>query len=245
MILPLSRRTRFNYMLRCSLYLALLALFFLSPTSSSGNDFTGRVVDVADGDTITVLTQYHEKVKIRLSGVDCPESFQIHGEKAKRFTSSMVSGKKVRLNPETIDQYGRTVALVFVDGKNLNEQIVAHGHGWVYRKYCKANFCKDWLKLEATARDAQVGLWENDNPQAPWDWRTEQRGGNGGGYKASVTVAAPSSTESSTVYHGNKRSHVFHGPGCKDYNCKNCTVILESVQEAVGAGYRGHRDCVK
>lgn len=236
---------------RYSLYLTLLALLFSSLAFSSGTSFTGRVIDVADGDTITVLTQNQEKVKIRLSGVDCPESFQIHGEKAKQFTSSMVSGKRVRLDPETVDQYGRTVALVIVNDTSLNEQIVAHGHGWVYRKYCKASYCNDWLQLEATARDAQVGLWENDNPQAPWDWRAEQRGGNGGstgsGHKDSVTGTVPSSSSigSSAVFHGNQRSHVFHGPGCKDYNCKNCTVVFESVQAAVGAGYRGHRNCVK
>ena len=93
----------------------------------------------------------------------------------------------------TVDQYGRTVALVFIDGTNLNEQIVAHGHGWVYRKYCKANYCNDWLKLEATARDAQVGLWENASPMPPWDWRAEQRGKDNvvSGSGNTVTTAVP------------------------------------------------------
>lgn len=252
MTLPHSGHTRYKNMRRLQVYLIFLAILFALPAYSSDNTpIAGRVVDVADGDTITVLTQNQDQIKIRLSGVDCPESFQVHGEKAKQFTSSLVSGKRVRLEPETVDQYGRTVALVFMGGTNVNEQIVAHGHCWVYKKYCKANYCNDWLKLEATARDAQVGLWENASPMPPWDWRAEQRGKdnvNGGpGNTIAASVAAPSSSTngSSTVYHGNTRSHVFHGPGCKDYNCKNCTVVLGSVKEAVGAGYRAHQACVK
>lgn len=252
MTLPHSGHTRYNHMRRFPFILISLALFFATAAFSSDNtSIGGRVVDVADGDTITVLTQNQEKIKVRLSGVDCPEGFQVHGEKSKQFTSSLVSGKRISLEPVTVDQYGRTVALVFIDGKNVNEQIVAHGHCWVYRNYCKANYCNDWLKLEATARDAQVGLWENANPMPPWDWRAEQREkdktGGGLGNKIAATVTAPSSgtNGSSTVYHGNTRSHVFHGPGCKDYNCKNCTVVLGNVKEAVGVGYRAHQACVK
>ena len=149
----------------------------------------------------------------------------------------------------TIDQYGRTVAIVLINGENLNEEIVSHGHGWVYRKYCTAEYCNDWLKLEETARDAQVGLWEDKNPQPPWEWRAEHRHKNGSSYGGNVSAATSSTavagTGGSIVYHGNLRSHVFHGPSCRDYNCKNCTVRLESYQEAVGAGYRAHRECVK
>lgn len=108
---------------------------------------------------ITILTQNQGELKIRLSGVDCPESFQIHGDKPKQFTSSMVAGKRVRIEPETIDQHGRTVAMVLFNGENVNEQIVANGHGWVYRKYCTAAYCNDWLQLEETARAGHVGLW--------------------------------------------------------------------------------------
>lgn len=223
----------------------------LSGTSyPSLNGFTGRVIDVADGDTITIINQNDEKVKIRLAGIDCPESFQIHGEKAKQFLSSRVAGKRVRIEPDTIDKYGRTVAIVLVNGENLNEQIVAHGHGWVYRKYCTADHCNGWLKLEETAKIAQVGLWEDKNPQPPWEWRALQKSKKKGGSHFGDNVPTPAVTSSSaaggssTVYHGNRRSLVFHGPSCKDYNCKNCTVILGSIKEAVGAGYRAHRHCV-
>lgn len=161
----------------------LVSLVISTSAHSSSSSFTGRTIDVADGDTITVLNQNNESVKIRLAGIDCPEGSQINGDKAKQFTLSKVSGKRVRIQPETIDQYGRTVGIVLINGENLNEQIVSHGHGWVYRKYCTADYCNDWLKLEETARDARIGLWEDKNPQPPWDWRAEHRSknGNGGG----------------------------------------------------------------
>lgn len=233
------------------LVLLLFSLIISTSAHSSSSSFTGRTIDVADGDTITVLTQNNESIKVRLAGIDCPEGSQSNGNKAKQFTLSKVSGKRVRIQPETIDKYGRTVGIVLINGENLNEEIVSHGHGWVYRKYCTADYCEDWLKLEEKARNARIGLWEDKNPQPPWDWRVEHRGKNGneggsgdnGSAVTSSTVAVGAG--SSIIYHGNRRSHVFHGPSCRDYNCKNCTVTLGTYQEAVSSGYRAHRECVR
>lgn len=232
----------------------IFSLFFLlasTTANSSPSTYTGKVIDVSDGDTITVLTQSDEKVKVRLAGVDCPESLQIHGGNAKQFLKTLVEGKRVRIVPETVDQYGRTVGMVLVNGANINEQIVSNGHGWVFRKYCTEDYCNEWLKLEDKARKAKAGLWQDTNPTPPWEWRAEQRsrGGSGNGLSPDVveapTGAATKTGGGSIIYHGNTRSQVFHGPSCKDYNCKNCTVVLGSVQEAVRAGYRAHRECVK
>ncbi|KJS02668.1 MAG: hypothetical protein VR65_04860 [Desulfobulbaceae bacterium BRH_c16a] len=230
--------------MKCLLIHLIILLLLLPAGLSFSQTITGKVISVADGDTITILTSNKEQIKLRLSGVDTPEGGQAWGQKAKAFTSSMVKGKQVRVEPKTIDRYGRTVAIVFVNGKNLNEQIVAYGHGWVYRNYCKASYCDNWLKLEATARDAQVGLWaDKSNITPPWEWRQQQRNSNNaasvrGGNKSYLTGNSGS-------YHGNIKSHVFHGSGCQHYNCKNCTVRFGSIQEAIGSGYHGHRDCVK
>ena len=230
-------------------FLTIVFLLLIPTYSYSADSFTGQVVGISDGDTITVQNSNNERVKIRLAGIDCPESFQVHGEKAKQFISSLVSDKRVRIEPETVDQYGRTVGVVLVNGKNINEQMVTNGHAWVFRKYCTADYCKEWLKLEEKARKSQAGLWQDANPMPPWEWRAEQKGRSAGenssasaGAVASPAVAAGGGT---FVYHGNRRSQVFHGPGCADYNCKNCTVILNSKGEAVSAGYRPHRECVQ
>ncbi len=187
-------------------------------------------------------------MKIRLAGLDCPETFQVHGEEAKQFLSSKVLKKRVRIEPETVDQYGRTVGMVLINGENINQLIVAEGHGWVFRKYCTAGYCKEWLDLEAKAKAARVGLWEDDNPKAPWDWRAQQRSRDTETARVVGGVSqekAGGSSAGSVAYHGNQRSRVFHGPGCKDYNCKNCVVTLKSKEEAVTAGFKPHRECVE
>ena len=145
-----------------------------------------------------------------------------------------------KVEPVTTDRYGRTVAMVLVNGANLSEQIIANGYGWVYRKYCTWSFCNDWLRLEKRARDARIGLWKDKNPVAPWEWRKAKRGGGGSTAKSSKVVQGGAG-----IYHGNVKSHVFHGSGCQHYNCKNCVKVFRSVNDAIGAGYRAHQQCVK
>lgn len=136
--------------------------------------WSGQVVGVADGDTIAVIHEL-EKVKIRLYGIDTPEKKQVFGNKARRYTNATVRKKSVEIVPIERDRYGRTVAMVFVAGECLNEALVRDGYAWVYRQYCKKEFCRDWLKLESTARENRQGLWLDRNPTPPWEWRKESR----------------------------------------------------------------------
>ena len=223
-------------------------LCFLTQGLSHAESITGQVVDVADGDTLTIVTSWNETLKIRLAGVDCPETFQVHGEAAKQFLSFKTLKRRARIEPETIDQYGRTVGMVLVNGENINRQIVAEGHGWVFKKYCTAEYCADWLNLEAKAKAARIGLWEDENPTAPWDWRAKERGRNNETARVAGAVGqekARGPSVGAVVYHGNQRSRVFHGSGCKDFNCKNCVVVLKSKEEAVAGGFRPHKECVE
>jgi len=113
--------------------LSALFLWLLAPSILWA--WTGKVVGIADSDTITVLNG-KTPVKIRLYGIDCPEKGgQAFGNKAKQFTSDMVFKKQVQIEPMDQDRYGRTVAWVFVDGKNLCEELVAAGLAWHYKKY--------------------------------------------------------------------------------------------------------------
>lgn len=155
--------------MRIFLALALAALVFL-PGPCFG--WMGKVVGVADGDTIEVL-QDRRAVRIRLYGVDCPEKRQDFGRKAKRFTSSKVYGATVRVEPMATDRYGRIVALVFLEGAptSLNQMLVENGLAWVYRGYCADSFCPGWLELERQARERRSGLWSHPNPVPPWEFR--------------------------------------------------------------------------
>jgi endonuclease YncB( thermonuclease family) len=139
-------------------------------TTEETRGWHGMVVGISDGDTITVLHEGKGE-KIRLCGIDTPEDHQAFGKRAKQFTSQMVYGKTVEVETKDTDRYGRSVALIFIDGQSLNEALVKNGFAWVYRKYCKEKFCEDWLNLEIVARYGKIGLWSEPNPIPPWEFR--------------------------------------------------------------------------
>lgn len=216
----------------------LLLILLLIPSIALSKTITGKVIKVADGDTITILNNQKQQTKIRLYGIDCPENGQAFGKKAKKFTASLTAGKQVSVKVYDTDRYGRSVGVVYVGSTNVNEEIIRNGFAWQYRTYCKIMVCDDWLRLEKQARSNHVGLWKDKNPQPPWDYRKAKRNGNS--RKSSNVVQGGSG-----IYHGNIKSHVFHGSGCQHYNCKNCTKVFRSKNEAVNAGYRPHKQCVK
>ncbi|WP_319405809.1 thermonuclease family protein [uncultured Desulfosarcina sp.] len=132
----------------------------------------GEVVGISDGDTITVLHNGKGE-KIRLYGIDTPEMKQAFGKRAKQFTSDQVFRKTVKVVPMDTDRYGRTVGMVYpISGaESLNEAIVREGYAWVYRKYCKADFCAGWLEVEQTAKGRGLGLWVDGSAVPPWEFR--------------------------------------------------------------------------
>ncbi len=105
--------------------------------------WSGKVVGVADGDTITVLRD-KEQVRIRLYGIDSPERGQAFSKRAKQFTSKMVCGKMVEVKVMATDRYGRTVAMIYANKTLLNEELVKAGLAWVYWKYCHHPICESW-----------------------------------------------------------------------------------------------------
>lgn len=151
----------------------LLALIITLVTAFGVYQYApGRVVSVADGDTITVYTKERESKKIRLYGVDAPEAKQPWGMEAKDFVNGLVFLQEVEVSVIDTDRYGREVALVkLADGRILNEELVKNGHAWVYRDYCKEPYCNNWINMELAARAKKEGLWSQKNPTAPWNWR--------------------------------------------------------------------------
>jgi endonuclease YncB( thermonuclease family) len=201
----------------------------------------GKVVGISDGDTITVMRDGKE-VKIRLYGVDTPESSQYDGQNAKQFTSAQVFDKTVEVESIDTDRYGRTVGLVTVGGVNLHRALVEYGYAWVYEQYCKRDFCNEWKKLEAQARDGKKGLWKNPKAQAPWEYRKNgKNGGDPGAIKQNVSTTSAST--SGDTYHGNTNSRVFHQSSCRHYDCKNCTATFSTRDEAIKAGYKPCKIC--
>jgi endonuclease YncB( thermonuclease family) len=147
----------------------LLLILFIPSVSLA---WTGKVVGVSDGDTITVLRPEKSQVKIRLHGIDCPERGQAFGKKAKQFTSNMVFGKTVTVKPTDKDRYGRIVAWIYMDGKSLNEALVMAGLAWHYKKYSSDQNLSD---AESKARNKRVGLWSDPHSIPPWEYRRLKR----------------------------------------------------------------------
>jgi len=151
----------------------LLSVVFLSIPSFC-QAWSGEVVHVADGDTITVL-RGGKRVKVRLYGIDTPEKSQWYGQNAKTFTSAQVFGKVVEIQEIDVDRYGRVVGLVSVGDLILNRHLVTYGYAWVYHRYCKKPFCSEWSRVEAEARSEKRGLWKDPNAIPPWEYRHSKR----------------------------------------------------------------------
>ena len=206
-----------------------VGLFFVtalvwSSVCLAQGQFTGEVVGVADGDTISVLRD-GRAVRVRLQGVDCPENAQDFGTKAKQLTSSKVFGKTVTVIPRDIDRYGRTVATVMVDGEDLGLALVRAGLAWHYTRYSND---AELARAETAARAAKRGIWSHVRPIPPWEYRRP---------------APVASTEG--PFHGNVRSLVFHRAGCPHYDCQNCTRVFTTRAEGLAAGFRPAGDCLK
>lgn len=138
--------------------------------------FTGTVVRISDGDTIVVQGATGAPVKVRLYGVDTPESKQVFGSQASRFTAQQVLHKDVRIDKRDVDRYGRVVAIVYAEnGEILNEKLVENGHAWVYEKYCDIDECNAWKEKQDAAMANKKGLWQDPDPIAPWDYRKSKR----------------------------------------------------------------------
>jgi len=156
----------------------LLSAFILLATGAHADTLTGRVVGVADGDTLTVLDATNTQHKIRLSGIDSPEKKQPFGQVCKQSLSDLAYGRTVAVEANKLDRYGRMIGKVLVDGEDVNLEQVRRGCGWHYKQYQNEQVLDDRLAYNAaeeSARASRVGLWADRDPVAPWEWRKARR----------------------------------------------------------------------
>lgn len=146
--------------------LACLWQLFLPGVAQA--DFTGKVVAVSDGDTLTV--KYKKlKVKVRLQNIDAPEHGQAYGDAARNMLKNLVWHQQVTIRgDEKMDQYNRALGVVELDGLNINAMMVEMGWAWVYTQYNTDSTLK---ALEAKAKNERRGLWQDSYPTEPWAWR--------------------------------------------------------------------------
>jgi endonuclease YncB( thermonuclease family) len=144
----------------------LVTLLYLS-ASAQQQSITGKVVGVSDGDTITVLDASNRQHKVRLEGIDAPESAQDYGSRAKQSLSDLVFGKTVTVISSKKDKYGRVLGKVTLDGKNINLEQVNRGMAWFYRYYAKELKPEDataYEQAKAQARKERRRLWADVSP---------------------------------------------------------------------------------
>lgn len=157
---------------------ALLLPSCTAPGTAPGT-VEGEVTRVADGDTLTIVTRDGTRLKVRLYGIDAPEiphdgqPGQPYGEEAKDALEKKISRKTVRLDIVERDQYERTVAIVFLGNRVINEEMVQEGFAWAYRKYLQGPYASGFIGAENEAREKKRGLWKQRNPAPPWEFKRE------------------------------------------------------------------------
>jgi micrococcal nuclease len=225
---------------RANLLLLLLGLACfagrLSAGAQSKGTFSGVVTHVADGDTLSVTANGRTDV-IRLDGIDAPEAGQAFGGQARQRLRVLAFSQPATVHVHDRDRYGRLVARVIVAGRDLSEEIVKAGLAWRYTQYSAD---RQLAALEQQARQQHLGLWADRTAVPPWQYRKERSHGA----PARPVPGVPAVSPASGPFHGNVSSHVYHAPGCRDYNCRNCTRVFANPREAEAAGYRPHDACV-
>ncbi len=139
--------------------------------------FEAKVEHVCDGDSIWVKGKYG-RVKLRIAGMDAPETEQPRGRESERLLRSMIQGRTVMVRSVAADRYGRWVSIIKVKGLDVGLAMIEAGEAWAYGTYIRAVPKADrsrYVEAEARARRARKGLWAERNPEAPWLWRKRHR----------------------------------------------------------------------
>ena len=145
----------------------LSAVALVAAFAAWGKTLEGKVTRVSDGDTIWV-----DRVKVRLDRIDAPESKQAYGKESTEYLKRRIHGKVVKVEWEKTDQYGRTLGVVFLDGADINLEMVATGNAWHYSHFDKT---AEYAEAEKVARENRLGLWSAPSPENPYEFRKRAR----------------------------------------------------------------------
>jgi endonuclease YncB( thermonuclease family) len=153
------------------IYYLLIIILFSVPINSQ--TLLGKVTAITDGDTFKLIDQDSTLHRVRIANIDCPERKQPFSAKAKQFTSDAIFGKIIKVEVLKKDRYGRLIGIVFYnDSLTLNHELVRNGFAWHYIKYSKDSILQS---IEDQARIKKLGLWQEPNAIAPWEWRANKK----------------------------------------------------------------------
>lgn len=157
-----------GYVLSVALFVAL-AVTIAIPTLAA--QITGKVINVADGDTLTVLVD-KTQVRVRLDQIDAPEKAQPFGTRSRESLHALCHGQHASIETSGKDRYGRTIGRVSCNGVDANVEQVSRGMAWVYDRYARD---KSLYAVQDAAKSAKRGLWRDPAPVPPWDWRARSK----------------------------------------------------------------------
>ncbi|NVN91367.1 MAG: thermonuclease family protein [Desulfuromonadales bacterium] len=162
--------------------LALILLLLTCANACAGRIVEGMVRAVYDGDTVLLATREQSRLKVRLYGIDAPETAnpdvpgQPFGAVARRSLMFKIMGRQVAAEIVETDQYQRAVAVIRYAGRDINREMVSEGMAWAYRPYLAGPYVSAYIGSEEAARTRHRGLWRDANPQPPWEFRQSLKG---------------------------------------------------------------------
>ena len=134
----------------------------------------GVIINVIDGDTVHLLNDNEEKLKIRLQHIDAPELDQSYGKKSKFVLQQLILNKKVTVIGDKKDKYKRLLGVIYLDELDINLEMIKAGAAWHFKKYAKFDQTEYQYKIydenEHQAKLKKIGLWK-ENAISPWLWR--------------------------------------------------------------------------
>ena len=136
-------------------------------------ELNGKIIEVYDGDTATLLTADNVKYRVRFFGIDAPEAAQKFGIDSRDALRDKILGTEVVVRVAATDRYGRAVGKVLLGGRYINREMAEEGMAWYYRDYAVGEYDLD--EAESNARRSRRGLWKDPAPQPPWEWRREHK----------------------------------------------------------------------
>ncbi len=151
----------------------ILLLLLLMVSLLRAETLRGVCTHVVDGDTLIIQQPGKGNQTIRLYGIDAPETKQPFGESARAHLQDLVLGQPLRAEVRGKDRYGRSIARVYVNSSDINLSLVQEGYAWHYAAYAPNDF--DLAEAEALAAANHLGLWQQEKPIAPWEYRKGER----------------------------------------------------------------------
>jgi endonuclease YncB( thermonuclease family) len=147
--------------------LFLIGALLVSQVSNAEYLESLKIKRVVDGDTVHVFYQ-DEVYKIRLTEIDAPERDQPYGSNSTEYLKSLLKEGMVDVDISGTDRYGRKLGRLYWQGIDINRELVSAGYAWVYDQYVTD---KSFYENQSKARNSKKGLWEDQNPLEPWNWR--------------------------------------------------------------------------